>query len=145
MGVDYATLIVPYSEATPPANTAAKRTPEGQKAWLLKRGIPESVVDDAMTAVYTELAAGRVFEAKDGNPAGYWLGIFWRQRGRRFAAGKWRGCQSTTTRKWRGIYLARGKIGQLTSGSGRQGRYLSQSPRTSCGCRYTRLRFAWRL
>ena len=73
MGVDYATLIVPYSEATPPANTAAKRTPEGQKAWLLKRGIPESVVDDAMTAVYTELAAGRVFEAKDGNPAGYWL------------------------------------------------------------------------
>ena len=73
MGVDYAKLIEPYSEATPPANTAAKRTPEGQKAWLLKRGIPEGIADDAMTAVYTELAAGRVFEAKDGNPAGYWL------------------------------------------------------------------------
>jgi len=73
MGVDYAKLIEPYSEATPPANTATKRTPEGQKVWLLKRGIPEGIADDAMTAVYTELAAGRVFEAKDGNPAGYWL------------------------------------------------------------------------
>lgn len=73
MGIDHAKLLEPYSEATPPANTAGKRTPEGQRAWLLKRGIPEGIADDAMKAVYTELAGGRVFDAKDGYPAGYWL------------------------------------------------------------------------
>ncbi len=74
MGViDHAKLLEPYSEATPPANTAAKRTPEGQRAWLLKRGIPEGIANDAMTAVYTELAGGRVFRGTDDFPAGYWL------------------------------------------------------------------------
>lgn len=73
MGIDYEKLIEPYSDPTPPANTAAKRTTVGQKAWLLKRGIPEGIADDSIRSVYSELAAGRVFDAMGGFPAGYHL------------------------------------------------------------------------
>ena len=73
MGIDYKELLKPYEGATPPANTASKRTPEGQKAWLLKRGIAEGIADDAMKTVYSELASGRVFTDNETLPAGYWL------------------------------------------------------------------------
>jgi hypothetical protein len=71
MGIAYDELIKPYEDPTPPGTD--KRTPSGQREWLLKRGIPEAVAVEAMEAVYTEIAAGRVFSGIDNHPAGYTL------------------------------------------------------------------------
>lgn len=71
MGIAYEELIKPYEDPTPPGKE--KRTPTGQREWLLKRGIPEPIVTEAMEAVYTEIASGRVFHAKEDHPSGYWL------------------------------------------------------------------------
>ena len=71
MGIAYDELIKPYEDPTPPG--ADKRTASGQRAWLLKRGFPEAVANEALESVYTEIAAGRKFSASNELPAGYYL------------------------------------------------------------------------
>ena len=86
MGLTYDDLIKPYEEPTPPGTE--KRTVAGQREWLLKRGMPEGVVSEAMESVYTEIAAGREFSAADGHPAGYFLDRCLLETGRKILRGK---------------------------------------------------------
>lgn len=52
--MDYKKLCEPYSENG--------RTPEGQRIWLIRKGIPPSIVDQAMILVYDEVERGRTFD-----------------------------------------------------------------------------------
>lgn len=57
--LDYADLLKPYS--TPTRKGDPERTPEGQRAWLLKKGFDAGTVDTVMAQTYAEVAAGRTF------------------------------------------------------------------------------------
>ena len=59
MGLNYAELIAPYADPTEPGG--APRTPEGQREWLTKKGVPGEIVDLAMAAVYAGLAEGKTY------------------------------------------------------------------------------------
>lgn len=58
--LDYEALIKPY-ETNP--DSEGTRTPGIQRAWLLKKGIPEDVADLAMVEIYTGLATGTTYES----------------------------------------------------------------------------------
>lgn len=52
--MDFTKLLGPYSENN--------RTVEGQIAWLKKQGYSEYVIEEAITSLYNELDAGRIFQ-----------------------------------------------------------------------------------
>jgi len=84
--LNYDELIKPYEDPTPPGTT--KRTPGGQRIWLRRHGIPDQIIEEAMVAVYTELAAGRVFEGTEHHPAGYYLDRYLLQTAHEIMNGK---------------------------------------------------------
>jgi len=86
MGLKYSDLIKPYEDPTPPG--VDKRTPEGQREWLLKRGIPEQIVNEAMESVYTDISSGRVFRGSDDHPSGYFLDRCLLETSRKILRGK---------------------------------------------------------
>ena len=86
MGLKYSDLIKPYEDPTPPG--VDKRTPEGQREWLLKRGIPEHIANEAMESVYMEIASGRIFSGSDDHPSGYFLDRCLLETSRKILRGK---------------------------------------------------------
>jgi len=52
--MDYKELLRPYSENG--------RTPEGQRLWLNKKGIPPATIEQAMIFVYDEMDRGKKFD-----------------------------------------------------------------------------------
>jgi hypothetical protein len=55
--MDYTQLLAPYSDN--------ERSLGGQIKWLVKKGIPQSSIDYAISSVYSALANGKTFS--DGN------------------------------------------------------------------------------
>lgn len=69
--MDFKSVLEPYADCD--ADGTPRRTTEGQIKWLMRKGLPRAVIDQAILKVYNELQAGRVFKGDVNGTAGYYL------------------------------------------------------------------------
>jgi hypothetical protein len=73
--MDFAELYKPYVTKEAPG-------PEDQITWLMKNGLPQHIVDQAMLKVYEEIRQGKVFEADEIHTATWNFWMYLRDVGR---------------------------------------------------------------
>lgn len=68
--MDFKELVKPYAFTD---GQDRERTPEGQRKWLLGKGIPGQFIDQAFLKVYDKIEQGFEYKDEQGNLSGHLL------------------------------------------------------------------------